>query len=99
MQSKFFTFLQCTFGNGQWKPISISPLVNEQRWIVENMSKFRSSSDKAKVNILDMSYKEIKLTFKANAVVGVGNGMFYCDSTDVADTKVSDAPLEYTNQS
>ena len=59
----------------------------------------RAGSDGARVNILDISYKETKLVFKLNAVVGVGNGMFYCDSTEVADTKVSDAPPEYTTHS
>jgi len=99
MQPKFFAFMQCTFGDAQWQSISISTLPGEQQWVMEHMSRFRSRSDGARVHILDMSYKEIKLKFKASAIVGVGNGMFYCDSMDVTETEVSDAPPEYASQS
>lgn len=40
-----------------------------------------------------MSYKEIRITFKKTAVVGVGNVMFYCDATEVIDTTINDSPM------
>lgn len=93
IQPKFFTFMQCTFGNSEWD--SISKLSNEKQWIMERMSRFRSRLDGARVNILDMSYREIKMKFKKDAIVGVGDGMFYCDSTDATETKITDSPPEY----
>ncbi len=52
---------------------------------------YRSRSDGAPVNILDMNYKEIRMKFKTNSV-----GMFYCDSEKVTKTEVKDPPPEYT---
>ena len=48
---------------------------------------------RATANILDMSYKEIRIKFKETAIVGVGNGMFYCDATEVVDTTMKDSPM------
>jgi hypothetical protein len=98
MQPKFFTFMQCTFGKDEWDAVSISTLTGDAtslQWIMEHMSRFKSRSDGARVNLLDLSYKEVKMKFKVNSVVGVGNGMFYCDSAEVTDTKMSNAPPEY----
>jgi hypothetical protein len=40
-----------------------------------------------------MSYKEIRIKFKETAIVGIGNGMFYCDATEVVDTTMKDSPM------
>jgi hypothetical protein len=39
-----------------------------------------------------MSYKQVRIKFKESATVGVGNGMFYCDATEVTDTTIVDSP-------
>jgi hypothetical protein len=57
------------------------------------MSRLRSEESGATANILDMSYKEIRIKFKETAIVGVGNGMFYCDATEVVDTTMKDSPM------
>jgi hypothetical protein len=88
--------MQCTFGNAQWESMSIDQPPAAIQWIMERMSRFKARVDGATVNILDMSYKEVKIKFRTNAIVGVANGMFYCDSSDVSETKIADAPAEYT---
>lgn len=42
-----------------------------------------------------MSYKEVKLTFKLGSIVGVSSGMLYCNSEDVIDTSITDAPMRF----
>jgi hypothetical protein len=94
-QPKFITFMQCMLGKNQWKSISIDKLTPEKAWIMERMSRFQSIANEARANILDMSYKYIKLKFKEGSIIGVGSNMFYCDAQDVTDTKVDDAQPEY----
>ena len=43
-----------------------------------------------------MNLKEIRLQFRTEASVGVGNGMLYCNGVDVIDTQMRDAPHEYS---
>ena len=78
MQPKFLTFMQCTFYES-WKVIPINELPAERQYVTENMVRLRYEDSGATPNNLDMSYKEIRITFKKTAVVGVGNGMFYCE--------------------
>jgi hypothetical protein len=56
------------------------------------MSRLQAINDNARVNVLDMSYKEVKLDFKRSSIIGIGNGMFYCDAQDVTETSIMDFP-------
>lgn len=84
--------MQCTLDDN-WKIIPISELPAERHYLTENMARLRSKESGATANILDMSYKEIRITFKETAVVGVGNGMFYCDATEVIDITINNSPM------
>lgn len=84
--------MQCTLDDN-WKIIPISELPGERHYLTENMTRLRSKESGATANILDLSYKEIRITFKETAVVGVGNGMFYCDATEVIDITINNSPM------
>jgi hypothetical protein len=43
-----------------------------------------------------MNLKEVRLQFRTEASVGVGNGMLYCNGVDVIDTQIRDAPPEFS---
>ena len=92
VQPKFINFIYCTFDTS-WKPISIDKLAEELQWTLERMSRFKSLKQEAIVNLTDMTYKEVKIKFNKSSIVGVGNGLFYCDATDVIDTKIIEAPM------
>ena len=91
--------MQCTFGIDEWEPIDSSTLRMQREMATRGMIRYQSLSDGATVTVLDMTYKLIRMNFKPNSVVGVGDGMFYCDSEEVTKTKVQDAPPEYTTPS
>ena len=38
------------------------------------------------VNLVDSSKREIRMKFQSGALVGISDGMFYCNSDDVKDT-------------
>jgi hypothetical protein len=57
---------------------------------------FCSTETNAKINLIDMNLKEVRLQFRTEASVGVGNGMLYCNAVDVVDTKIRDTPPEYS---
>ena len=90
--TKFLTFMQCTFDES-WKVIPINELPAEKQYVTENMDRLRSEDSGATAILLDMLYKEIRITFKKTAVVGVGNVMFYCPATEVVDTTINDSPM------
>jgi hypothetical protein len=83
--------MQCSFDDN-WIVVPINRLPPQKQWITERMARLRSEVQGATANILDLSYKEIRLKFVSSAIVGVGNGMFYCDSNEVLDTKIKDSP-------
>jgi hypothetical protein len=83
--------MQCTFDRNR-TVVPINDLLGELQWITERMARFRSNISGATANILDMSYKEIRINFKKSAVIGIGNGMFYCNASEVIETKISDSP-------
>lgn len=43
--------------------------------------------------------KEVRLQFRTEALVGIGNGMLYCIAVDVIDTQIQDASPEYSTPS
>jgi hypothetical protein len=49
-----------------------------------------------RINLIDMSLKEVRLQFRTEASVGVGNGMLYCNAVDVIDTQIRDTPPEFS---
>ena len=75
MRPKFFAFIQCIFDDN-WKILPINELPAERQYITENMARLRSEHSGATANILDMSYKEIRITFKETAVVGLEMACF-----------------------
>ena len=64
---------------------------------MRNMIVFRSTETDAKINLVDMSLKEVRLQFRTEASIGVGNGMLYCNAVEVIDTQITDAPPEVLN--
>jgi hypothetical protein len=92
LEPKFITFLQCTFDKN-WEAVPSNYLTPEQQFILIRMSPFKSKIDSSKIQLLDMSYKEVKLVFKLGSIVGVSSGMLYCNSEDVTDTSITDAPM------
>jgi hypothetical protein len=68
----------------------------EEIMAMRNMIVFRSVETDAKINLIDMNLKEVRLKFRTEASVGVGNGMLYCDAVDVIDTQIADTPPEYS---
>jgi hypothetical protein len=36
-----------------------------------------------------MNLKEVRLQFRTEASVGVGNGMLYCNAVDIIDTQIT----------
>ena len=38
-----------------------------------------------------MSLKEVKITFKQDAIIGVGSGMLYCNAEDIIGITITDA--------
>lgn len=92
LEPKFITFLQCTFDKN-WVAVPANYLTPEQQFILVRMSPFKCNTDLSKIQLLDMSYKEVKLTFKLGSIVGVSSGMLYCNSEDVIDTSINDAPM------
>jgi hypothetical protein len=95
MQPRFITFMQCTFDN-KWRHAVGSDEGQEENMAMGNMVVFRSTETDAKINLIDISLKEVRLKFRTEASVGVGNGMLYCNSVDVIDTKIRDTPPEYS---
>ena len=91
MQPKFITFIQCTFDN-KWRHVVGSDEGQEENMAMRNMVVFRSTETDAKINLIDMNLKEIRLQFRTEALVGVGNGMPYCNGVDVIDTQIRDTP-------
>ena len=63
---------------------------------MRNMTIFRSIETDAKINLIDMNLKEVRLRFRTEASVGVGNGMLYCNALDVIDIQITDTPPEYS---
>jgi hypothetical protein len=51
---------------------------------------FPSTETYAKLNLIDISLKEVRLQFRTEALVGVGNGMLYCNAVDEIDTQITD---------
>jgi hypothetical protein len=68
----------------------------EENIAMRNMTVFRSTETDAKINLIDMNLKEVRLQFRTEASVGIGNGMLYCNAVDVIDTQIRDTPPEYS---
>ena len=81
MQARFITFIQCTLDN-KWKYFVGSDEVQEENMAMRNMAVFRSTETDAKINLIDMNLKAIRLQFRTEASVGVENGMLYCNAVD-----------------
>jgi hypothetical protein len=97
MQPRFNAFIQCTFDH-KWRQATGSEAGQEENMAMRNMIVFRSVETDAKINLIDMNLKEIRLQFRTEASVGVGNGMLYCNAVDVIDTQIIDTPPEYSTQ-
>jgi hypothetical protein len=95
MQPKFITFIQCTFDN-KWRHATGSEAGPEENMALRNMIAFRSVETDAKINLIDMNLKEVRLQFRTEASVSVGNGMLYCNEVDIIDTQIRDTPPEYS---
>ena len=95
MELKFITFIQCTFDN-KWRHVVGSDEGQEENMAMRNMVVFRSTETNAKINLMDMNLKEIRLQFRTEASVRIGNGMLYCNGVDVIDTQIRDAPPEFS---
>ena len=95
MQPKFITFIQCTFDN-KWRHAAGSEARQEESVAMRNMTIFCSIETDAKINLIDMNLKEVRLRFRTEAFLGVGNGMLYCNAVDVIDTQITDTPPEYS---
>lgn len=54
-------FLQCTFDKN-WTPVPANSLTPEQQFIIVRMSPLKCKAESSKIQLLDMSYKEVKLT-------------------------------------
>jgi hypothetical protein len=95
MQPKFITFIQCTFDN-KWRHVVESDEGQEKNIAMRNMVVFRSTETDAKINLIDMNLREVRLQFRTEASVGVGNGMLYCNAVDVIDTHITYVPPKYS---
>jgi hypothetical protein len=95
MQPKFITFMQCTFDN-KWRHVAVIESGQEENIAMRNTTVFRSTETDAKINLVDMNLKEVRLQFRTEASVGIGNGMLYCNAVDVIDTQITDIPPEYS---
>jgi hypothetical protein len=84
-----------TFDN-KWRHVAGSDEGQEENMAMGNMVVFCSTETNAKINLIDMNLKEVRLQFRTEASVGVGNGMLYCNAVDVVDTKIRDTPPEYS---
>jgi hypothetical protein len=49
-------------------------------------TKLICKSHESAVNLVDSSKREIRMKFHSGAMVGISDGMFYCNSDDVKDT-------------
>jgi hypothetical protein len=74
MQPKFITFMQCTFDN-KWRHVAEIESGQEENIAMRNMTVFRLTETDAKINLVDMNLKEVRLKFRTEASVGIGNGM------------------------
>ena len=63
---------------------------------MRNMIVFRSTESDAKINLIDMNLKEVRLQFRSEALVGIGNGMLYCNGVDVIDIQIRNTPPEFS---
>jgi hypothetical protein len=70
MQPRFITFMQCTFDN-KWRHTAGIEAEKEENMV--NMVVFRSVETDAKIDLIDMNLKEIRLQFRTEASVAVGN--------------------------
>jgi hypothetical protein len=95
MQPKFITFMQCTFDN-KWRHVAEIESGQEENIAMRNMTVFRLTETDAKINLVDMNLKEVRLHFRTETSVGIGNGLLYCNAVDVIDTQITDTPLEYS---
>lgn len=87
MPPLFVTFLQCSFDDN-WQFMAKKAYVSGQVWDMERFTKLSAKKHDASVNLVDASKREIRMKFIGSAIVGVSDGMFYCNSDDVRDTKV-----------
>ena len=68
----------------------------EENMGIRNMTVFSLTETDAKINLIYMNLKEVRLQFRTEASVGVGNGMLYCNAVDIIDTQITGAPPEYS---
>ena len=87
--------MQCTFDN-KWRHVAGIESGQEENIAMRNMTVFRSTETDAKINLIDMNLKEVRLQFRTEASVGIGNGMLYCNAVDVIDTQIRDTLPEYS---
>jgi hypothetical protein len=85
--------MQCTLDN-KWRHTAGIEAGEEENMV--NMVVFRSVETDAKINLIDMNLKEIRLQFRTEASVAVGNGMLYCNAVDIIDTQIRNTPPEYS---
>lgn len=97
MQPKFITFIHCTFDKDKWYSAPASDAGPDENMAMRNMTVFCSIVDGAKINLVDMNVKEVRIQFRSGVYVGIGNGMLYCKADDVLDTQIRDTPPEYTD--
>ena len=71
MQPKFITFIQCTLDN-KWKHAVRSEAGQEENMGIRNTTVFRLTETDAKINLIYMNLKEVRLQFRTEALVGVG---------------------------
>ena len=71
MQPKFITFIQCKFDN-KCKHAVRSEAGQEENMGIRNMTVFRLTETDAKINLIYMNLKEVRLQFRTEALVGVG---------------------------
>lgn len=95
MEPKFITFIQCTFDN-KWRHAARSDEEQEKNMEMRNMIVFRSIESDAKINLIDTNLKEVRLQFRSEALVGIGNGMLYCNGVDVIDIQIRNTPPEFS---
>ena len=63
MQPKFITFIQCTL-EYKCKHAAGSDAGQEENMAMRNMTVFRSTDTDAKINLVYMSLKEVRLQFE-----------------------------------
>jgi hypothetical protein len=71
MQPKFITFIQYKFDN-KCKHVARSEAGQEENMGIRNMTVFRLTETDAKINLIYMNLKEVRLQFRTEALVGVG---------------------------